>query len=97
LQYREHILSMGRNRHFMAPRKQRMSELISEFFLMRNNHDHEKALQKRFASILPSACSTRFRNLLERFALVFIPPATLFRDHHLTDTGIFGYPRHAGS
>ena len=41
------------------------------------------------------ACAACAGNRLYRFAFIFIPPATLFCDHHLTDTGIFGYPAHA--
>jgi hypothetical protein len=37
------------------------------------------------------------RNRLYGFAVIFIAPATLFGNHDLTDTGIFGYPGHAGA
>ena len=42
------------NGHFMASRKQGMDELVSEFFLMRNQHNHEKDLRRRLP---PLSCS----------------------------------------
>jgi hypothetical protein len=35
-------------------------------------------------------------NCLYGIAFIFIAPATLFRNHDLTDSGIFGYPSFAG-
>jgi hypothetical protein len=44
----------------------------------------------------PQTCTTYAGNCLDRFAIAFIPPATLFGYHQLADTGIFGYPGPAG-
>jgi hypothetical protein len=42
------------------------------------------------------ACAAGAGNRLYRSAFIFIPPTTLLSNHQLADTGIFGYPGHAG-